>query len=145
MIQGVKHMSQKKVDSYKKEKASRGSRKKPVNKYLLFQKTVVGLFALLVVVWVGYSVYDLVHVDQVNTYTVDSTALDDYISEMNASITEAPAEESTDAEAESETETAAETESEAQSETAEETETAAETETTAQTETAEETASETAK
>ena len=136
-------MSQKKVDSYKKEKASRGSRKKPVNKYLLFQKTVVGLFALLVVVWVGYSVYDLVHVDQVNTYTVDSTALDDYISEMNASITEAPAEESTDAEAESET--AAETESEAQSETAEETETAAETETTAQTETAEETASETAK
>lgn len=144
-------MSQKKVDSYKKEKASRGSRKKPVNKYLLFQKTVVGLFALLVVVWVGYSVYDLVHVDQVNTYTVDSTALDDYISEMNASITEAPAEESTDAEAESETagetETAAETESEAQSETAEgtETETAAETETTAQTETAEETASETAK
>ena len=96
-------MSQKKVDSYKKEKASRGSRKKPVNKYLLFQKTVVGLFALLVVVWVGYSVYDLVHVDQVNTYTVDSTALDDYISEMNASITEAPAEESTDAEAESET------------------------------------------
>lgn len=136
-------MSQKKVDSYKKEKASRGSRKKPVNKYLLFQKTVVGLFALLVVVWVGYSVYDLVHVDQVNTYTVDSTALDDYISEMNASITEAPAEESTDAEAESETagetETAAETESEAQSETAEETETAAETET------AEETASETAK
>lgn len=138
-------MSQKKVDSYKKEKASRGSRKKPVNKYLLFQKTVVGLFALLVIVWVGYSVYDLVHVDQVNTYTVDSTALDDYISEMNASITEAPAEESTDAEAESETETAAETESEAQSETAEETETAAETETTAQTETAEETASETAK
>ena len=138
-------MSQKKLDSYKKEKASRGSRKKPVNKYLLFQKTVVGLFALLVVVWVGYSVYDLVHVDQVNTYTVDSTALDDYISEMNASITEAPAEESTDAEAESETETAAETESEAQSETAEETETAAETETTAQTETAEETASETAK
>ena len=136
-------MSQKKVDSYKKEKASRGSRKKPVNKYLLFQKTVVGLFALLVVVWVGYSVYDLVHVDQVNTYTVDSTALDDYISEMNASITEAPAEESTDAEAESET--AAETESEAQSETAEETETAAETETTAQPETAEETASETAK
>ena len=136
-------MSQKKVDSYKKEKASRGSRKKPVNKYLLFQKTVVGLFALLVVVWVGYSVYDLVHVDQVNTYTVDSTGLDDYISEMNASITEAPAEESTDAEAESETagetETAAETESEAQSETAEETETAAETET------AEETASETAK
>ena len=142
-------MSQKKVDSYKKEKASRGSRKKPVNKYLLFQKTVVGLFALLVVVWVGYSVYDLVHVDQVNTYTVDSTALDDYISEMNASSTEAPAEESTDEEAESqtagETETAAETESEAQSETAEETETAAETETTAQTETAEETASETAK
>ena len=142
-------MSQKKVDSYKKEKASRGSRKKPVNKYLLFQKTVVGLFALLVVVWVGYSVYDLVHVDQVNTYTVDSTALDDYISEMNASITEAPAEKSTDADAESETagetETAAETESEAQSETAEETETAAETETTAQTETAEETASETAK
>ena len=140
-------MSQKKVDSYKKEKASRGSRKKPVNKYLLFQKTVVGLFALLVVVWIGYSVCDLVHVDQVNTYTVDSTALDDYISEMNASITEAPAEESTDAEAESETETAAETESEAQSETAEETETetAAETETTAQTETAEETASETAK
>ena len=142
-------MSQKKVDSYKKEKASRGTRKKPVNKYLLFQKTVVGLFALLVVVWVGYSVYDLVHVDQVNTYTVDSTALDDYISEMNASITEAPAEKSTDADAESETagetETAAETESEAQSETAEETETAAETETTAQTETAEETASETAK
>ena len=126
-------MSQKKVDSYKKEKASRGSRKKPVNKYLLFQKTVVGLFALLVVVWIGYSVCDLVHVDQVNTYTVDSTALDDYISEMNASITEAPAEESTDAEAQSET--AEETE----------TETAAETETTAQTETVEETASETAK
>ena len=142
-------MSQKKVDSYKKEKASRGTRKKPVNKYLLIQKTVVGLFALLVVVWVGQSEYDLVQVDQVNTYTVDSTALDDYISEMNASITEAPAEESTDAEAESETagetETAAETESEAQSETAEETETAAETETTAQTETAEETATETAK
>ena len=64
----------------------------------------------------------------VNTYSVDSTALDDYMSEMNAETEPAETENGTEA-AESEAESETEAASEEATETAAETESVAETET----------------
>ncbi|MDY3917720.1 MAG: hypothetical protein SOZ59_01810 [Candidatus Limivivens sp.] len=119
-------MSQEKVDRYKKEKANRAVIMKKEKQKMLLLKAVGTLIALVLVVWVGYSVYDMVYEEPVYTYSVDSTALDDYLSEMSAANAETEAE--TEAAEETEVETEAGTEGETAAETAEEaeTETAAE-------------------
>ena len=76
-------------------------------------RVVVALIA-----WAGYSFYQNHKPTVVNTYSVDSTALDDYMSEMNAETETENGTEAAESEAESETEAASE----------EATETAAETE-----------------
>lgn len=50
-------MSQEKVDRYKKEKANRKSIMKKEKAANVLRKCVVGLVALLLVGWVGYSAY----------------------------------------------------------------------------------------
>lgn len=50
-------MSQEKVDRYKKEKANRKNIMKKEKAANAFRKCVVGLVALLLVGWVGYSAY----------------------------------------------------------------------------------------
>ncbi|MDO5426039.1 MAG: hypothetical protein Q4F41_20245 [Eubacteriales bacterium] len=122
-------MSQEKVDRYKKEKANRAAIMKKEKQRIRAMKIGGTILAIVIVGWVGYSVYDMVYEEPVNTYSVDSTALDDYLSEMNAANAET---ESVD-EAEDEEEAAAETNEEAEEETAAET----------NEETAEETAEET--
>lgn len=72
-------MSQEKVERYKKEKANRKKIMKKQRIMGIMRKTVLSLVALALVVWIGYSAYDMydsdkeravaqVNYDAVNTY-----------------------------------------------------------------------------
>ena len=124
-------MSQAKVDKYKEQKKNRD---KIINREMrerILAEVIVCVGVVALIGWAGYSFYQNHKPTGVNTYTVDGTALTDYMSELNAETeteTTAETEESTDA-AESESETASEETTETASETVAETESAAETET----------------
>ncbi|MCD7885491.1 MAG: hypothetical protein LUI87_17605 [Lachnospiraceae bacterium] len=83
-------MSQEKVDRYKEEKKNRAKIIKKEKRQWMLTKIGMGVVAVLVVVWVGFSVYnytwtsdDTTTVD-LPTYTVDTTALDDYLNTLEA-------------------------------------------------------------
>ncbi|MCD7956492.1 MAG: hypothetical protein LUG93_12255 [Lachnospiraceae bacterium] len=83
-------MSQEKVDRYKEEKKNRAKIIKKEKRQWMLTKLGMGLVAVLVVVWVGFSVYnytgtsgDSTTVD-LPTYTVDTAALDDYLNTLTA-------------------------------------------------------------
>ncbi|MCD8103477.1 MAG: hypothetical protein LUF35_00385 [Lachnospiraceae bacterium] len=83
-------MSQEKVDRYKEEKKNRAKIIKKEKRQWMLTKLAMGLVGVLVVVWVGFSVYnytgtsdDTTTVD-LPTYTVDTTALDDYLNTLEA-------------------------------------------------------------
>ena len=80
-------MSQEKVDRYKKEKAHRAETMKKQKRNARLMKGAGILVAVVLVVWVGYSIYDLVYEPPVYTYSVDTTALDTYLTDMNAANT----------------------------------------------------------
>lgn len=77
-------MSQEKVDRYKKEKANRQKilKKQKVERIVLKVAAVVVMVAALG--WVGFSVYDIVQKQPVETAYVDLTAVDDYMSGLDA-------------------------------------------------------------
>lgn len=101
-------MSQKKVDAYKKEKANRSQIIKREKRILMLEKIIGLAICLLVVVWIGFSVYSKA-TDKTETVTketvLDTTALDEYTAGINSEETagEEDAEEDTEAE-ETETE-----------------------------------------
>ncbi len=105
-------MSQKKVDAYKKEKANRSQIIKREKRILMLEKIIGLAICLLVVVWIGFSVYSKA-TDKTETVTketvLDTTALDEYTAGINSEETagEEDAEEDTEAE-EPETEDTAE-------------------------------------
>lgn len=107
-------MSQEKVDKYKQEKKNRAQimKKQKRNSFLI--KAAGCLVALVLVCWVGISIYHAVVPKKSNTYTVDAAALNDYITQLNVeteSETDAgESEEKTSEEEGSETATEAETE-----------------------------------
>ena len=124
-------MSQAKVDKYKEQKKNRDKIMKREKRERILAEVSVCVVVVALIGWAGYSFYQNHKPTVVNTYTVDGTALTDYMSELNAETeteTTAETEESTDA-AESESETASEETTETASETVAETESAAETET----------------
>ena len=124
-------MSQAKVDKYKEQKKNRDKIMKREKRERILAEVIVGVVVVALIGWAGDSFYQNHKPTVVNTYTVDGTALTDYMSELNAETeteTTAETEESTDA-AESESETASEETTETASETVAETESAAETET----------------
>ena len=124
-------MSQAKVDKYKDQKKNRDKIMKREKRERILAEVIVSVVVVALIGWAGYSFYQNHKPTVVNTYTVDGTALTDYMSELNAETeteTTAETEESTDA-AESESETASEETTETASETVAETESAAETET----------------
>ena len=53
-------MSQKKVDYYKQAKANRKREEKKKNLRKAFDYTILGLIALAIVVWIGWSAYEYV-------------------------------------------------------------------------------------
>ena len=146
-------MSQAKVDKYKQDKKKRAQIMKKQKRNAMIAKIAGGIVAVVLVCWIGVSIYNVVNPETSSTYTVDAAALDDYLNQLTAesetdaeesteASTETGSEESTEASTEngSEETTEASTESEeateAATETEEVTETAAESETESPAETA---------
>lgn len=146
-------MSQAKVDKYKQDKKKRAQIMKKQKRNAMIAKIAGGIVAVVLVCWIGISIYNVVNPETSSTYTVDAAALDDYLNQLTAesetdaeesteASTETGSEESTEASTESGSEetTEASTESEeateAATETEEVTETAAESETESPAETA---------
>ncbi|HIQ96427.1 MAG TPA: hypothetical protein IAB26_07690 [Candidatus Limivivens merdigallinarum] len=146
-------MSQAKVDKYKQDKKKRAQIMKKQKRNAMIAKIAGGIVAVVLVCWIGVSIYNVVNPETSSTYTVDAAALDDYLNQLTAesetdaeesteASTETGSEESTEASTESGSEetTEASTESEeateAATETEEVTETAAESETESPAETA---------
>lgn len=146
-------MSQAKVDKYKQDKKNRAQIMKKQKRNAMIAKIAGGIVAVVLVCWIGVSIYNVVNPETSSTYTVDAAALDDYLNQLTAesetdaeesteASTETGSEESTEASTESGSEetTEASTESEeateAATETEEVTETAAESETESTAETA---------
>ena len=146
-------MSQAKVDKYKQDKKKRAQIMKKQKRNAMIAKIAGGIVAVVLVCWIGISIYNVVNPETSSTYTVDAAALDDYLNQLTAEsetdaeestedTTESGSEETTEASTESGSEetTEASTESEeateAATETEEVTETAAESETESPAETA---------
>ncbi len=80
-------MSQKKVDQYKERKANRSKEQKKELFYDWLEKVVGVLVCVALVAWIGYSVYEKVEQKQdavVTETAIDTSALDEYMTGMNA-------------------------------------------------------------
>lgn len=78
-------MSQEKVDRYKKEKANRAKIQKKEKRVLFLEKSAITVVCVIVIAWIGYSVYNMVtrpnpnEEQEVVTTEIDVTALNDYL------------------------------------------------------------------
>ena len=77
-------MSQAKVDRYKEEKRNRAQIIKKQKREWMAVKAGLSLVALVMVAWVGFSVYTTLNpedttVTEKPTYTVDTSAIDDFM------------------------------------------------------------------
>ena len=72
-------MSQEKVNKYKEEKANRKEIMAKEKKQKNTIKLVAGIVALVLVCWLGYSVYDMATRPDTSNVEIDSTALDEYL------------------------------------------------------------------
>lgn len=83
-------MSQKKVDAYKAQKANRAKIAKKEKMQYMIETGIGAVIACVVVVWMGFSVYDKATSKPADENTVvtetviDTTALDEYIADLNA-------------------------------------------------------------
>lgn len=82
-------MSQAKVDRYKEEKRNRAKIIKKEKRQWMATKLGMYLVGLVLVAWVGVSVYNGVTTKDASeivkpTYTVDTTALDDFMTDLTA-------------------------------------------------------------
>lgn len=81
-------MSQAKVDRYKEEKRNRAKIIKREKREWAATKAGLSLVALVLVAWIGFSVYSGVNapsdttVTEKETYTVDTTALDEFMADL---------------------------------------------------------------
>lgn len=72
-------MSQEKVDRYKKEKANRKQNMKKKKFANAVRKCIVMIVGLLLVVWIGYSAYDLYDTNkEPDKVQIDYRAFDDF-------------------------------------------------------------------
>lgn len=75
-------MSQKKVDYYKEQKVNRKKIIKKEKRMLRLEKLIVGLVCLVLVCWIGFSIYNKAASDtseEVIDTELNTTALDEYI------------------------------------------------------------------
>lgn len=82
-------MSQAKVDRYKEQKKNRKKIIKREKREWAAVQAGLALFALVLVGWTGVAVYQGVTAPEettgeLTTYTVDTSAIDDYMSGLNA-------------------------------------------------------------
>ena len=78
-------MSQKKVEAYKQQKANRGKALKKEKMVRKVQKVVSVVIGIAVVCWIGLSIYGKYEDAQeaiVTEMEMDTTAIDDYVSEL---------------------------------------------------------------
>lgn len=82
-------MSQAKVDRYKEEKRNRAKIIKKQKREWMATKAGLSLVALVMVGWVGFSVYQSFNstdagTENKPTYTVNTTAIDDFMMDMES-------------------------------------------------------------
>ena len=82
-------MSQAKVDRYKEEKRNRAKLIKKEKREWMFTKLGLAAIAVIMIGWVGMSVYTSIQdsdeeIGILETYTIDTSALDEYISSLSA-------------------------------------------------------------
>lgn len=80
-------MSQEKVDRYKEKKARRQEIYKKEKRILALEKAAGILLCVVVIGWIGYSVYGKMTAAQnakVIETVMDATAIDDYLSGLDA-------------------------------------------------------------
>ena len=79
-------MSQAKVDRYKEEKRNRAKIIKKQKREWMLTKIGMSVVGLVLVAWVGVSVYTGFNSTEADgekpTYTVNTTAIDDFMSEL---------------------------------------------------------------
>lgn len=75
-------MSQAKVDKYKEQKKNRDKIMKREKRERILAEVIVCVVVVALIGWAGYSFYQNHKPTVVNTYTVDGTALTDYMSEL---------------------------------------------------------------
>ena len=79
-------MSQEKVDCYKKEKANRKQIMRKQKIMHIVRSAIVGVIAVALVGWLGYSAYGLYEQNQPRDMAeVDYTAVDGYFQSLNLS------------------------------------------------------------
>lgn len=82
-------MSQEKVARYKEEKANRKSMMKKEKRKNFFTKCIVGVVALGVVGWIGYSAYNMYASNKPRqTAEVDYSEINTYIDNLNGKAAE---------------------------------------------------------
>ena len=79
------------------EKKNRDKIMKREKRERIIAEVIVCVVVVALIAWAGYSFYQNHKPTVVNTYSVDSTALDDYMSEMNAETEPAETENGTEA------------------------------------------------
>lgn len=87
MTEGVDTMSQQKVDRYKEQKANRKEIMRKEKRAKAFRKCVAGLVCLVLVGWLGYSVYDTYTGDKGREMVeVDYGAMTEYLNGLSESV-----------------------------------------------------------
>ena len=82
-------MSQAKVDRYKEEKRNRAKLIKKEKREWMFTQLGLAAIAVIIIGWVGMSIYTSIQdsneeAQVLETYTIDTSALDEYISSLSA-------------------------------------------------------------
>lgn len=82
-------MSQAKVDRYKEEKRNRAQIIKKQKREWMAMKAGMSLVALVMVAWVGFSVYNTLNPADTTaaekpTYTLDTSAIDDFMGTLDS-------------------------------------------------------------
>lgn len=77
-------MSQEKVNRYKEEKANRAKILKKKKRQAFLAKLLVSVVGVVLVGWIGFSVYKTAYKPPVNTYSMDITAINDFVSDLTA-------------------------------------------------------------
>lgn len=80
-------MSQEKVNRYKEEKANRKEILAKEKRHKTYMKIGGGVIALALVCWLGYSVYDMATRPDTSAVTINTTALDEYLSGLETEET----------------------------------------------------------
>lgn len=82
-------MSQEKVARYKEEKANRKSMMKKEKRKDFFRKCIVGVVALGLVGWIGYSAYNMYESNRPRqTAEVDYSEINNYIDNLSGEAAE---------------------------------------------------------